>query len=292
MKKLMGRIIEFLGRSPQDTTGKSETAEPPLDGYDQNRVEIPVIEELADDELRILNDILPCASFVVDSRGRRFGKQYSSTKRSNAAQMPDPRIVEFDRRFPLGGRTVLELGCFEGNHTVALCERAEHVIAVDSRIENVVKTIVRCAMFGHRPMVHRIDLEQPLPADFELGCDLLHRIGVLYHLTDPVGHLRMICSKVRHAVTLDTHVAPENATLHEDYTVQGRTYRYMNFAEGPRSSPFAGMLDHAKWLLEADLIEVLHDCGFDEVDVAERRDERNGPRVLIYAARSSNTAMT
>ena len=251
-----------------------------------------MVEELDDSDLGILNDMLPWASFVVDSRGRRFGKQYSSNKRSNAAQLPDPRIVDFDRRFPMNGHTVLKLGCFEGNHTVTLCERAERVIAVDSRIENVVKTIVRCTMFGHRPFVHRLDLEQALPDDQTLDCDLLHHIGVLYHLTDPVGHLHMICPKVRQAVMLDTHVAPENSTLREDYRVHGKIYRYLNFAEGPRSSPFAGMLDHAKWLRETDLIQVLHDCGFDEVDVAERRDERNGPRVLIYAARSSETSKT
>ena len=88
---------------------------------------------------------------------------------------------------------------------------------------------------------------------------------------------------------LDTHVASENAKLHE-YTVDGRAYRYLPYREGGREEPFAGMSDHAKWLVEEDLIAVLREAGFDKVDVAERRHERNGPRLLIYAGRCRSIA--
>jgi hypothetical protein len=44
---------------------------------------------------------------------------------------------------------------------------------------------------------------------------------------------------------------------------------------------------HSKWLLLDDLVEILRSlAGFDRVDVAEQREERNGPRVLIFAERS------
>jgi tRNA (mo5U34)-methyltransferase len=45
------------------------------------------------------------------------------------------------------------------------------------------------------------------------------------------------------------------------------------------------MADHAKWLREEDLVGLLHQEGFHNIDVAERRQERNGPRVLIFASR-------
>jgi hypothetical protein len=45
------------------------------------------------------------------------------------------------------------------------------------------------------------------------------------------------------------------------------------------------MEDNSRWLLEDDLVRVLRDIGFATVEVAERRDERNGPRVLIHAER-------
>ena len=62
--------------------------------------------------------------------------------------------------------------------------------------------------------------------------------------------------------------------------------KYQKYQEGGREEPFAGMADHAKWLYEADLVRILQDAGFAAVDVAERRSERNGPRVLIYASRA------
>ena len=45
------------------------------------------------------------------------------------------------------------------------------------------------------------------------------------------------------------------------------------------------MYGHAKWIVLEDLVSLLKRLGFHNVDVAEQRDERNGPRVLIYANR-------
>ncbi len=256
----------------------------PLRGYDAHRLSIPGIELLPDDELERLNALLPWASFIVDSGGRRFGDRYSVTKRAEAQIIPDPRIVALDARHPLANATVLEVGCFEGIHTAALAGLAKRVIAIDSRIENVVKTLVRCAMLQRPIEAYRVDLDQGLPEQIALECDVLHHVGVLYHLFDPVGHLREICAITREALMLDTHVAPPGARL-EHYRCDGRQYAYYPFSEGGRSAPFAGMSDHAKWLREADLIELVHDCGFADVEVSERREERNGPRVLIHASR-------
>ena len=36
-----------------------------------------------------------------------------------------------------------EVGCFEGIHTIALCQLGAEVVAVDARIENTVKRIAR-----------------------------------------------------------------------------------------------------------------------------------------------------
>lgn len=247
----------------------------------------PFLRMLKDGDLERLNCLLPWSSFIVDWQGRQFGKPWSSTKRALPQEIPDRRIVELHRRFPLTTRKVLEIGCFEGIHTIALSRLARQVIAVDSRIENVVKTIVRCAVFGESPTVLPWNAEERWPAEVELSCDVLHHVGVLYHLVDPVGHLNSILPHVIDAVMLDTHVAPENAEL-DEYAVEGRVFRYLPYREGGREEPFAGMSDHAKWLLEEDLIRMLHEAGFDEVDVAERRNERNGPRLLIYAARRRN----
>ena len=65
--------------------------------------------------------------------------------------MPDRRIVLMNEQFDLADKHVLEVGCFEGIHTVSLAMLARKVTALDARMENVVKTIVRSAMFGFTP---------------------------------------------------------------------------------------------------------------------------------------------
>ncbi|MDP1785453.1 MAG: methyltransferase domain-containing protein [Sulfuricurvum sp.] len=251
---------------------------------DQTFKHIKYIDNLPDKELAILNNLLPWASYVNDISGRRFGKPYSSKKRSAPENIPDPRIIELDRRYPLHNLRILEVGCFEGNHTVALSQFSDQVTAIDSRIEHVVKTIIRTSMFGYKPTVFHLDLEQSFPNDPALTFDVLHHVGVLYHLTDPIEHLNDIlphCS----IIMLDTHIATENETLHS-YTVQGVHYQYKKYHEAGRAAPFAGMHDHAKWLLEKDILQILENNGFTHIEIAERRNERNGPRILIYAHKS------
>ncbi len=112
-----------------------------------------ILDLLKDEELQRLNDLLPWSCFVLDAQGRAFGKAWSAKKRAQPQEIPDHRIVELNRRFPLETRDVLEIGCYEGIHTVALARLARRVMAVDSRIENVVKTIVRCAVLGERSFI-------------------------------------------------------------------------------------------------------------------------------------------
>lgn len=245
----------------------------------------PFLALLRGEDLDRLNNLLPWSCFILDPKGRPFGKPWSATKRSVPQEIPDYRIVELHRRFPLGERDVLEIGCYEGIHTVALAKLARRVMAADSRIENVVKTIVRCAILGETPVVFPWNVEEGLSAHVDLSCDVLHHVGVLYHLVDPVRHLREVLPHVRQAVMLDTHVAPDNARL-DRYQSNGQSFTYMKYKEGGREEPFAGMADHAKWLCEGDLVGILRDAGFSNIDIAERRDERNGPRVLLYASRN------
>ena len=253
-------------------------------GLPQRERRIPFLTLLKNEELERLNNLLPWSCFILDPQGRPFGKPWSSTKRSAPQEIPDYRIIELNRRFPLSELDVLEVGCFEGIHTVALAKLARRVVAAGSRIENVVKTIVRCALLGESPLVFPWNVDDGVPTQVDISCDVLHHVGVLYHLVDPVRHLREVLPFVRQVVMLDTHVAPESAKF-DVYLSGGQSFRYMQYKEGGREEPFAGMADHAKWLPLDTLTSLLKQNGFPSVDVAEIRDERNGPRVLIYGFR-------
>ena len=92
-------------------------------------------DDLRGEDLSRLNDLLPWQWFTLDLHGRRFGKQVSSKKRNLPQPIPVHRIIELNRLFPLGGLSVLEVGCFEGAHTIALAGYSAKVIGHDSRME-------------------------------------------------------------------------------------------------------------------------------------------------------------
>jgi len=280
MKRVFSRLAAAVRRRVQHAS----RTRPPLAGYSEHRHEIAFIDPLSDEDLSELNLLLPWKAFTVDSHGRRFGGVAWAGKRDRPQEVPDRRVLLLHERFDLSNKHVLEIGCFEGIHTVALAGLAARVTAVDGRIENVAKTIVRTALYGYHPTVFEHDVEET-PSSYDLlRADLMHHVGVLYHLSDPVRHLLEIGRYIRIGLMLDTHYAlAEEAGL--TYTVNGREFPYKQFQECGRTDVFSGLHPHSKWLPLDVITGLLAEAGFGEVDVVEKREERNGPRVLLFARR-------
>lgn len=285
MLRLLKKTVLRLTRSAQLRAQRVVGSKPPLSGYLEHRQDIPFIDLLSDRELTELNGLLPWNAFTVDRQGRRFGGVAWRGKRDHPQVIPDRRIVLMNQRFGLADKHVLEFGCFEGIHTIGLSRFAARVTAVDGRIENVVKTIVRTALYGCHPTVFRHDVEQ-VPANVDqLQADVLHHVGVLYHLADPVRHLLGIGRYIRLGLMLDTHYAAEGeARL--SYEVEGRSYRYRLYPERGYRDPFSGLSAHSKWLPLELIVGLLRETGFSRIEIAETRAERNGPRVLLFASKS------
>jgi hypothetical protein len=277
----MKRFLDsFL--NPKNNREKKKTTSVPLDGFLDSKNDILYVNYLSDEELEELNTLLPWKAFVADSNGRRFGNMAWAGKRITPQPVPDPRHALLSDRILLTNKTVLEIGCFEGIHTVSLCRLAGSVIAIDSRIENVLKTIIRCNLFGQKPTVFKCDVEKWDTDQSWLKCDVCHHIGVLYHLKDPVGHLMQLAELTSEAIFLDTHIAALNDPL-DEYVVKGQTYRFKKYAEHGKKDVFSGMYDHAKWLSLEDLKKALTQSGFKNIELIEERNERNGLRILLLA---------
>jgi SAM-dependent methyltransferase len=247
------------------------------------------LDGLSDRDLDHLNRLLPWNAFTVDGKGRRFGNRAWSGKRAEPQVIPDPRIARLDQEFGIGDKSVLEIGCFEGIHTIGLARAARQVTAIDARVDNVVKTLVRASFYGCRPTVFVCNVEDhPVPV-FDLRSDVVHHVGVLYHLQDPVAHLRELPGLTRIGLMLDTHFArPDQAD--RSYVSGPKTFRYREFRESGAVDPFSGMYPHSKWLLLEDIVGLLKEGGFETVTVAEEREERNGPRVLLFAHKPGGSA--
>ena len=256
----------------------------PLAGFPSSGLPASHVDRLSDDDLSELNRLLSWKCFTTDAAGRRFGMPARIDKRNVPQQIPDYRTPLLQAEFSLEDKHVLEIGCFEGVHTVGLAMLARQVTAVDSRIENVVKTMVRTGFYGFPVQVFRCDIEDSQDRSRLPRVDIVHHIGVLYHLKDPVSHLLSLGDLARVGVMLDTHIAkPEEASL--SYVASGRKIPYKHYREGGLADPFAGMYDHAKWLTVDTIRSLLGEAGFGKVRIAEERNERNGPRVLLFAAR-------
>jgi 2-polyprenyl-3-methyl-5-hydroxy-6-metoxy-1,4-benzoquinol methylase len=280
LTNMLARVTSAIARRVPRRTHRP----PPLRGYTENQHEIAYVDPLSDDDLSRLNDLLPWKAFTVDRHGRRFGGVAWRGKRDQPQAVPDRRALLLDERFRLADKHVLEFGCFEGIHTVGLMRFAAKVTAVDGRMENVAKTIVRTALYGYHPRVFVHDVEQ-VPASYDLlRADVLHHVGVLYHLKDPVRHLLEIGRYVRLGVMLDTHYAlDDEAQL--VYQVNGQNYRYRQFQERGRADVFSGLGASSKWLPLDVITDLLKQTGFGNVEVVETRRERYGPRVLLIARR-------
>jgi hypothetical protein len=246
---------------------------------------VPFLERLSDGDLERLNRLLPWRCFTVDGKGRPFGGIAWSGKRVLPEVIPDPRIELFHERFDLSNKHVLEVGCFEGVHTIALCHLAWHVTAIDARIENVVKTMVRCGFYDVAPRVMTYDVERKTD-DNLLRADVCHHVGVLYHLEDPVTHLLRLGAHIARGLMLDTHYATDDDVT-DRYEVGGEHFHFRRYIEGGRGDVFSGTRPFSRWLRLSDITGTLHRAGFDDVEVVETREERNGPRVLLFAERRS-----
>lgn len=258
---------------------------PVTEDVPEEGIAIPFVDHLSPTDVATLNRLLPWRAFVRDAHGRCFGQPAWSGKRSDAQPIPDPRILRLDDLIGLSDKSVLEVGCFEGIHTVGLLMYAQRVVAVDARIENVVKTIVRCGMFDLHPSVFQHDLDEAGDLPTLPAVDVLHHVGVLYHLTDPVGHLSRVTQSVGQALLLDSHFAePEEIT--ESYSALGRTFPVKRYREAGREDAFSGMGRYSRWLLKEDIESLIVEMGFDEILHQEVRAERNGPRLSMIAKRS------
>jgi hypothetical protein len=258
---------------------------PAADGFAPLQRATPRLDRLTASDLQELNRLLQWNCFTVDSRGRRVGDRARAGKRDEPQAIPDYRAAMLDQAFQLADKHVLEIGCFEGVHTIGLCDRARTLTAIDSRMENVVKTILRCYLYDHTPEVRRCNVELADELAALPDVDVVHHVGVLYHLVDPVAHLERLSPKVRLGLMLDTHVAaPEQAT--DTLVSGGAQYPCHRFTEGGVAEVFSGMYAHASWLTLDTLLGLLQRLGFARTEVLERRAERNGPRVLVMAQRA------
>lgn len=237
----------------------------------------------SDADLREINELLDWHAGAPLPDGRILGRvERTPSKRAAPGVIPDARIRLLNKLIPLKNKKVLEIGCFEGIHTAGLKGFECELTAIDVRPQNVIKTLTRLSWHGMSAEVFQYDAEAIGP-DFP-KFDIVFHIGVLYHMMHPVQHLKNL-AHIGELLFLDTHVATEGSNV-RSFEIGDKTYRGQDYAEGGWKNPFSGKDPSALWLTEDSLMDALGHAGFAQTRLLQRRDERNGLRLLVLAART------
>jgi 2-polyprenyl-3-methyl-5-hydroxy-6-metoxy-1,4-benzoquinol methylase len=243
-------------------------------------------------QLKLTDQVIQEANKFFDWRaaaelpnGQLLGKM-TPNKRPQPNAIPDRRITFLDKLIQLKGKSVLEIGCFEGIHTLGLLSYTDDVTGIDLRPTNIFKTLARLSLHGAHAKIFLANAEELDPSFGKF--DVVFHFGVLYHLLDPVAHIHAIGTVGRY-LFLDTHVAPEDREL-DSYTVDGESYAYISVGEGGWKDPFSGAHETSKHLSIESLQRALAKSGFQSSKVLQFRAERNGPRILLIAARDQDVS--
>ena len=201
------------------------------------------------------------------------------------------RII--DSRFggSLTGHNAIDIACHQGWFATQLAEwNADDVLAIDARAEHVADTtLIRDALNLANLRVQQADVHALEPA--KIGqFDLVLMLGLIYHLENPVGALRIARELTRHVCVVETQIVP-GMTGMVDYG----SYRFVrplkgsfgiidetDDTHGPEASTTGICLVPS---LEA-LVWIMRKIGFARVEIVPPPEDayeqlRYGKRVMV-----------
>jgi SAM-dependent methyltransferase len=216
----------------------------------------------------------------------------------------DARIAWLRARLDLAGLRALELGSFEGGHSLQLHAAGARVLGVEAHTEHFLKALVVKNALG-------LDGAQFLLGDFTAFLradtrtfDLILACGVLYHMTNPAELIALCAARSPRlflwSVVYDDAVVPDRVrprisgprTLsHDGFEYRAFEHRYA--AEGGRALSEKGVFcggteSFSTWLELPELLRVLGHYGYRVVDQQTNRapNPRHGRNVLLLAERA------
>ena len=178
---------------------------------------------------------------------------------------------------------VLDLGALEGGLSFEMAREGWQATGVEGREDNFRKASLIASYYGlpNLRFVHR-DVKALTPEQNGVF-DAILCCGLLYHLDEPVAHLRQLESLLAPdgLLFLDTHVAPDpyaarfgthEASLSEPVTFTENGHEYdgrwwTEPAEGDLRERMWSAISNARslWLSRRSLIRALVHSGFDEI---------------------------
>jgi SAM-dependent methyltransferase len=212
----------------------------------------------------------------------------------------DARMHWLVDRVNLRGKTVLELGSFEGGHSYILSKTGAEITAIESNSLSYLKALVAKDILGYRAKNLYGDFLEFLPSAPKF--DLIVASGVLYHMENPVKLLCEIADKTS-KIFLWTHYFDSNfqdwnpevlVRLEDKFAIDGKfsefkSHRYpvitQSYLESLNLKEFCGgPTERSAWMYRADILKLLAELGFKTIEVImENREHKHGPSFAVYA---------
>lgn len=219
-------------------------------------------------------------------------------KPGTSALFNDARIRWLNSQVRLRGKTILELGPLEAAHTYMMqMMGAKSVIAVEANERAYLKCLCVKELFGlDRTSFLHGDLMRYLEATTD-AFDLIVASGVLYHMTEPLKLLSLLCKKADR-IFIWTHYfdsALRGGKLSGEFSneqtieFEGKKYhgsKRLYPATALRLKEFAGGPSrYSIWLTRNSILRFFEDEGFKYTVKFEERKHPHGPCFAIVAIR-------
>jgi 2-polyprenyl-3-methyl-5-hydroxy-6-metoxy-1,4-benzoquinol methylase/uncharacterized protein YbaR (Trm112 family) len=203
--------------------------------------------------------------FQID--GETFGGPYDFPA--------DPRIRRLLGELSLAEKRVLELGCLEGGHSLALSRVGpRELISVEGRLANFVRCCVVKNLFTLNNVQFRLDDARQVTWERYGHFDIAVVMGVLYHLRDPHVLLANLPA-LADVVYLNTHYAndrhPQNSPAMELLTSWG-SFHGKRYHEYGLVDPLSGLDEYSFWPYLDDLLAMCRKAGFARIKVVAQED--------------------
>lgn len=202
--------------------------------------------------------------------------------------LSEPRIDELIRRIDPRDKRILELGSLEGLHSFMLHSLGvREVIAIEGRAENFLKCLIVKNSFNlNRCKFFFGDLKEILPG-LSGTFDICLALGILYHLDNPISILYQI-GKISKNLFAWTHYStddfPEGPLVH--IQEEGKIYRG-KYVEEDKNNYLSGLYGKAFWIWEGDILKLVRDAGFREIEIIHKEKHEHGPAVTFMAKNNS-----
>ncbi len=190
---------------------------------------------------------------------------------------PEPPGIDFE------GKTILELGPFEGNNSVMLmAKKPKKVIGLEGRPLNYAKFSVVRSLYNWQNYELLLGDIHLFPSLVSEPVDIIYCSGVHYHSAKPWWLLKS-CLESCDTIVLNGHVASSHS-VHpkgtQTVTLESGTYDFEIQPEFGWKDNLSGLSDHSLWFKKEDLIHFLNHYGFD---YKEYHSAVTGPGLWIFS---------